>query len=127
MPLNYEKIEVRYKKQTPDTGLGSDGELVQAFTEEPSVDAADGGGGKANVESLSIIKYVDSGIESFDFALSDQAGAAPGGDDTPYDSEIAKEFRDTEAPPPLYDVDVQSEYPDLGQHDLIAWALDQIG
>lgn len=69
MPLNFVEIEVRYETQTKEAGLRSDGELVQAVSEEPN-SASGGGSGKANVGDLTIVKYVDSESESLDFDLS---------------------------------------------------------
>ena len=74
MPLNFVEIEVKYKTQAEEAGLRSDGELVQAVSEQSA--GGGGGGGKTNVENLAVMKYVDTASDTLQFIPS----AAPDAD-----------------------------------------------
>ncbi len=94
--MNFAEVEVKYEPQTQSAGLPSDGELVQAVSEPPSVQT--GGGGKANMDGLALMKHVDAAADAFEFVTDDSVGrqAAGGHDDwIPIDTISPPVNRDT--------------------------------
>ena len=108
MPLTFAEVEIQCKPLSDETGLRSDGELVQAVADSFEFTS------EAQEETALVLPAV--------LAHPDHVRSH----DTPFDDQIPKEFRAEDVPPPPYDIDVDAAIFDVGQFDLIAWALDQI-